>query len=129
MAKTTRSKTGVIVLAHGSKRTSANDGLVEVVQMLRRMKRWGAVAPAFLQFAGPSLSEVAAELAGAGCSRIVVVPLLLFRGQHVTGDIPEELEVVKKRHESVTFVYANNIGPDPRIAAIAADRIEEALRG
>jgi sirohydrochlorin ferrochelatase len=87
------------------------------------------VEGAFLQFASPSLSEAANTLVTNGCTRIVVLPLLLFTGQHVTADIPEELERIKGAHAEVEFVYAGNIGPDPRVAHIAADRIEEALRG
>jgi sirohydrochlorin ferrochelatase len=47
----------------------------------------------------------------------------------VTGDIPDALREVKRTHANVKFVYARNIGPDPRVAEIAKDRIEEALRG
>lgn len=129
MANRDKRRIGVIVLGHGSKRKTANDGLLKVVEMLRGMNRWDAVEPAFLQFASPTLEEVALKLGQSGCTRIVVVPLLLFTGQHVASDIPEELERVKKTHQKVEFIYANNIGPDPRIAQIAADRIEEALRG
>jgi len=129
MTNRERPKTGVIVLAHGSKRKSSNDGLFRVVDMLRAMRRWDVVEAAFLQFASPALGDVAQKLAEDGCARIVVIPLLLFTGQHVTSDIPEELDRVKKAHPKIRFIYANNIGPDPRIAQIAADRIEEALRG
>ena len=129
MTNRDKRRIGVIVLAHGSKRKTANDGLLKVVEMLRAMNRWDVVEPAFLQFASPTLEDVALKLAQDGCTRIVVIPLLLFTGQHVASDIPEELERVKKAHQKVEFIYANNIGPDPRIAQIAADRIEEALRG
>lgn len=129
MTDAKRARTGVVVLAHGSKRKTANDGLLKVVEMLRAMRRWDAVEAAFLQFASPTLADVAAKLAEGGCTQIVVIPLLLFTGQHVASDIPEELERVKKTHAKIRFVYANNIGPDPRVAEIAADRIEEALRG
>lgn len=128
MTNCDKRRIGVIVLAHGSKRKTANDGLLKVAEMLRAMNRWDVVEPAFLQFASPTLEDVALKLAQDGCTRIVVIPLLLFTGQHVASDIPEELERVKKAHQKVEFIYANNIGPDPRIAQIAADRIEEALR-
>ena len=59
--------------------------------------------------------------------RIVVVPLLLFKGNHVYKDIPEMLENEKSKYPQVEFIYANNIGADERIALIAADRIHEVL--
>lgn len=120
-------KTGIIVISHGSKLSSGNDGLYTVANMLRAMNRWDMVEAAFLQLAKPGFDEVVKKAVENGMDRLVVVPLLLFKGNHVYKDIPEMLESEKKKHPRVEFVYANNIGADERIALIAADRIHEVL--
>lgn len=51
-------KTGVILISHGSKLSSGNDGLFQVADMLRSMNRWDMVEAAFLQLAEPEFSEV-----------------------------------------------------------------------
>ena len=119
-------KTGVIVLAHGSKVRTGNEGLFSIVEMLRTMGKWDMVEAGFLQLAKPGLTEVVEDLTGRGAERIVVMPLLLFSGNHVLKDIPEEIDNERKRYPEVEFCYAKNIGADERIALIAADRIEEA---
>jgi len=119
-------KTGVIVLAHGSKVRTGNEGLFSIVDMLRTMGKWDMVEAGFLQLAKPGLTEVVEDLTGRGAERIVVMPLLLFSGNHVLKDIPEEIDNERKKYPEVEFCYAKNIGADERIALIAADRIEEA---
>src|SRR5574337_1522643 len=120
-------KTGVILISHGSKLSSGNDGLFKVAEMLRAMNRWDIVEAAFLQLAEPGFPEVVKKTVESGVDRLVVVPLLLFKGNHVYKDIPEMLEIEKKKYPQVEFIYSNNIGADERIALIAADRIHEIL--
>ncbi len=120
-------KTGVIVLAHGSKVRSGNEGLFKIVDILRAMGKWDMVEAGFLQLAKPGLKEVVEDIVGRGAKRVVVMPLLLFSGNHVLKDIPEEIDNERKKFPDVDFCYAKNIGPDERIAQIVNDRIEEAV--
>lgn len=119
--------TGIILISHGSKLSSGNDGLFKVADMLRAMNRWNMVEAAFLQLAEPGFDAVVKKAVERGADRLVVVPLLLFKGNHVYKDIPEMLENEKRKYPQVEFIYANNIGADERIALIAADRIHEVL--
>ena len=120
-------KTGVIVLAHGSKVKSGIEGLFTIVEMLRGMNKWDMVEAGFLQLAKPGLTDVVEDLIARGAERVVIMPLLLFSGNHVLKDIPEEIEQERKKFPEVEFCYAKNIGADERIAQIALDRIEEAI--
>lgn len=120
-------KTGVIVLAHGSKVKTGNEGLFKIVDMLREMGKWEIVDACFLQLAEPGFSEVVKNIVEKGVVKIVVMPLLLFSGNHVLKDIPDEIENEKRKYPDVGFYYANNLGADKRIARIAADRIDEAM--
>ena len=120
-------KTGVIVLAHGSKVKTGNEGLFSIVEILRTMRKWDMVEAGFLQLAKPGLTDVVADLVSRGASRVVIMPLLLFSGNHVLKDIPEEIENERKKYPNVEFCYAKNIGADEGIALIASDRIDEAV--
>jgi len=121
-------KTGVIVLAHGSKVKSGNEGLFKVVEMLRATGKWDMVDACFLQLAKPGLSEGVKNIVEKGAEKIVVMPLLLFSGNHVLKDIPDEIENEKRKYPEIQFFYARNLGADERIAQIAADRIDEATK-
>lgn len=120
-------KTGVVVLAHGSKVRSGNEGLFRIVEMLRAMGKWDMVEAGFLQLAKPGLTEAVEDLIGRGAKRVVVMPLLLFSGNHVMKDIPEEIAREQKKFPEVEFCYAESIGADERIAQITGERIEAAI--
>ena len=120
-------KTGVVVLAHGSKVKSGNEGLFKIVEMLRAMGKWDMVEAGFLQLAKPGLTEAVEDIVGKGAERVVVMPLLLFSGNHVLKDIPEEIEKEQKKYPDVEFCYAKNIGADERIAQITGEKIEDAI--
>ena len=120
-------KTGVVVLAHGSKVKSGNEGLFRIVEMLRAMGKWDMVEAGFLQLAKPGLTEAVEDIVGKGAKRVVVMPLLLFSGNHVLKDIPEEIEKEQKKYPDVEFCYAKNIGADERIAQITGEKIEDAI--
>ncbi len=120
-------KTGVVVLAHGSKVKSGNEGLFKIVEMLRAMGKWDMVEAGFLQLAKPGLTEAVEDIVGKGAKRVVVMPLLLFSGNHVLKDIPEEIKKEQKKYPDVEFCYAKNIGADERIAQITGEKIEDAI--
>lgn len=121
-------KTSVIVLAHGCKINSGNDGLFKIVEMLKIMNKWDSVEAAFLQLAKPGLVDVIDKVVGEGAARVVIIPLLLFSGRHAVKDIPSEIEKQKVKFPDVEFFYAKNLGADERIAQIATDRVNEVLR-
>ena len=120
-------KTGVIALAHGSRVNGGNDGLFKIVEMLQNMGKWDIVRAGFLQFAQPTFTQSIKNIVEEGTQRIVILPLLLFAGNHVQKDIPKEIEAERQKYPHVEFLYASNLGADERIAYIAADRIDEAI--
>lgn len=121
-------KTGIIVLAHGSKVDNGNNGLFKIVEMLKIMNKWECVEAGFLQLARPSLIEAIEKVVKGGAKRVIIIPLLLFSGNHVQKDIPCEIKEQRKRYPDVQFFYAKNLGPDERIAQIATDRINDVIR-
>lgn len=120
------SKTGIVIVAHGSKLREANDTIHEVVEMIKK-KGWDIVDPAYLQFGRPDLSQSIKNVVQRGCRRVVIVPLFLFMGNHVSIDIPKMIEKEAEKYDGINFVYARNLGADPRIGEIVLDRIKEAI--
>ena len=121
-------KTSIIVLSHGSKVASGNDGLFKIVEMLKISNKWDSVEAGFLQLAEPNLKQVIEKVVKEGSRRVVVIPLLLFSGSHVVKDIPREIDEQRKVYPDVEFLFAKNLGADERIAQIASDRINDVLR-
>jgi len=125
------SQTGVIILCHGSR---GERGIVEVPETLRRVTE--GVKPllppgvevigAALQFNHPTLQEATESLAVRGVHRIVIMPYFLFPGRHITEDIPQLVERLKRIYPERQFIVANPLGLEEHFIGHAAKCIEEA---
>lgn len=116
-------KTGVIILGHGSKVKKANDSLCRLTKKVKTESRLDIVEPAFLQLSSPDLRETIRKVLKMGCKRIVIVPYFLFIGNHVARDIPKIIAEESKAHKEVKFIYAKNIGQNPKIVDVVMDSI------
>jgi sirohydrochlorin cobaltochelatase len=121
-------KTEIILLGHGSRRAEANQGLLVVAEKVSSLLGQ-TVTPSYMAHDHPSLPEAVAGKINEGASRIVIMPLFLFRGVHVTVDIHEELRELREQHPNVEIVYTRELGADDGIASLASERIKEAIQG
>lgn len=119
-------KSEIILLGHGSRRKEANVGLIEVAEKVSQLLGQ-SVTPAYMGYDQPSLPEAVEAKILEGAMNIVVMPLFLFRGIHVTIDIHEELRELREQHPNVEIVFTRELGADDVIANLAADRIKEAM--
>jgi precorrin-8X/cobalt-precorrin-8 methylmutase len=123
-------RTGVVILAHGSR---GERGRAEVVAVLHRLSRGVSpflapgveVVGAALQFNHPDLDEAVARLVGQGATRVVIVPYFLFPGRHITEDIPHFVERLKSVYPEINFAIADNLGRDEYFIDLVAKRIVE----
>jgi sirohydrochlorin cobaltochelatase len=115
----------LVVLGHGSRNAAATRQFDELVTQLRA-RRDQLVLAAFMELAEPSLADAVREAVAAGVDAIVVQPCFLFDGMHIRRDIPAMLAGFTAEHPHVTFRFGRPIGPDPRVADILLERVEEA---
>jgi len=116
----------IILLGHGSRRAEANQGLLVVAKKVSQLMGQ-TVTPAYMAHDHPSLPEAVQAKISEGALKIVVMPLFLFRGIHVTVDIHEELSEIRKQHPNVEIIFTKELGSDDGIANLAANRIKEAV--
>src|SRR5665648_52592 len=120
-------KAEIIILGHGSRRAEANEGLLDVAQKVSQLLG-ETVTPAYMAHGKPSLPEAVEAKISEGALRIVVMPLFLFRGIHVTVDIHEELREIREQHPNVEIIFTKELGADDGIANLASLRIEEDVK-
>lgn len=109
----------LILLAHGSR---APETLGEMRELASRME---ALAPAsglrvlgaFLSLAAPDLAEAVRDAAGQGARDIRVLPLFLFSGKHVLGDIPDQVESLRQAYPGLALTLLEPIGRHGDFAA------------
>ena len=120
----------VILMAHGSMRTSATElGMHEVRRRLQDRFPATPVKLAFFEFLRPTLEDVVREARDEGLARAVVQPYFLFDGKEITIEIPEEIARVQGLVPEVELRQARNLGVDDRLIAHVAGRVDGALRG
>jgi sirohydrochlorin ferrochelatase len=107
----------LLAVAHGSRDGAAQDSVAALANRVSQLAPALDVRTAFVQHARPSLADA---LAAAG-STVVVVPLLLSTGYHLTADI-------RAVARAAGAPVAAPLGPDPLLADALADRLAEAGR-
>jgi sirohydrochlorin ferrochelatase len=117
----------LLAVAHGSRDPAAQECVRSLTARVAALARGTRVRTAFVQNAAPSLAEAlhgAAALAGAAkgdgeAGGVVVVPLLLSSGYHLSSDIAGAAR-------TAGVPVAGPLGPDPRLTVALADRLAEA---
>jgi sirohydrochlorin ferrochelatase len=110
----------LLIAAHGTRSTAGLATTSRLVDAVRATRPSLPVELCFLDVLGPSLREALDRL---GARDVVVVPLLLSAGYHVTTDIPR---VVAGRP---SVRVARHLGPDPLVIEAVADRLAEVSDG
>lgn len=118
----------IILLGHGSRRAEANQGLLQVARKVSAIVG-REVIPAFMGHAEPSLPTAVMDKIRQGARTIIVMPLFLFRGIHVSVDIHEELKEIRDQYPEVDIIFTTELGADDLIAQLASSRIKEAMGG
>lgn len=119
-------KTAVIILGHGSRSGSADDAVQRIAAEVRKSGRYEIVEHAFLQYVLPSPQEVLENCIRRHAEKIVVVPLFMQPGAHVTKDIPALVEGAKKQHPNIEIMVTDFAGSHPLMTEIVLDLVGKA---
>ncbi|MET0592976.1 MAG: CbiX/SirB N-terminal domain-containing protein [Polyangiaceae bacterium] len=121
---------GVILIAHGARDRRWHEPFERMRDEIASRLPQARVALSFMEFAQPTLSEAAADLAGSGARRVLVVPVFLSGGGHVANDVPALVAAEKARHPAIEFEVSGALGEEPEVAAGMCSAVERlAVRG
>ncbi len=121
--------TGVLIVAHGSRKTETEDTLAEIHQKVQTMLSGRLIEIAYMEFSEKTIGKGLDLLVQKGVTDILVIPYFLFSGMHIEKDIPDELDAYRKAHPTITVTMGQTLGADDRLAEIVKDRIEACLDG
>jgi uroporphyrin-III C-methyltransferase len=117
--RTDGAREGLVLLAHGSPTAEGLDAVTQLCARVAVALPDVAVVPGFLGHAAPDVPAAVQQLTQQGCTRVVVVPLLLTPGAHTTRDVPAEVARVTT---DVVLSVAPSIGGHPRLVDAVVDR-------
>lgn len=119
-------KQAVILLGHGSIREQANVEVRNMWKMLAEQLPDLQISGSFVEVAEPTLEQEIGRLAEQGVERIVIVPMFLTRGNHLSNGIPRILEAMRQLYSHIQIELTRHLGVDPLLAEIIKNRLREA---
>lgn len=119
-------KQAVILLGHGSIREQANVEVRSMWRMLAQQLPELQISGSFVEVAEPTLEQEIGRLAAQGVERIVIVPMFLTRGNHLSNGIPRILDAMRERYSHIQIELTRHLGVDPLLAEIIKNRLREA---
>lgn len=122
-------QTGILLVGHGTRQPGGNQPFLDLCREVASRAGGIPVEPCFLEIAEPAIDHGLENLARRGTSRVVVVPMQLTAGRHVRHDIPDQVRRALKRLPGVSVTFADHLGSHPGLAALAEDRLRQALCG
>ena len=118
---------GIVLFAHGARAPRWAAPFEAVAARLRERLPGTAVRLAYLELMAPDLPAAAAELAAAGCTDVVVLPLFLGAGGHVRKDLPQILQSLRAAHPQVRWSLQPPVGELPAVIDAMAGAAVQAL--
>ena len=118
---------GLVLVDHGSKRQAANDMLLDVVALFRKVSGAAIVEPAHMELAEPSISQAFDACVKQGAKTVVVHPYFLSPGKHSQSDIPRMVCEAAAKHPGVQYHVTPPLGLDDKIAQLIVQRINDCV--
>ena len=119
-------KQNVLLLGHGSIREQANIEVRAMWDMMQDELPELEISGCFVEVAEPTMEQEIDRLAAEGFHRIVIVPMFLTRGQHLSNGIPRILEAMRQKYTQIQIDLTRHLGIDPLLAEIIKNRLREA---
>jgi sirohydrochlorin ferrochelatase len=117
--------TAVVLVAHGSRASSANQAHLDLARRLDA--RIGpTVMGAFMELAEPSIGDAVRRAADGGATTIAVLPYFLHPGRHQQKDIPELVAEAADTRPGVEVRVVDHFGADPGVLDLLAAQVERA---
>lgn len=120
-------KTAILIMAHGSRISEANNAAREVAAMVQDMTGFEIVEVSFRELHEPNIQQGIDACVAKGAQRILLMPYFLFMGAHVQHDLPEEIAAAKERYPELIMEMGGHLGVHRKLAEIEAERIGESL--
>ena len=120
------SRPAMLVVGHGSRDADGVDEYWALAGTIRAAAGDLLTGFGFIELASPTVDEAIDDLVARGATEIVSVPLVLLAAGHLKNDGPAALARARTRHPEVQFRLARDLGIEPGILEITADRIRDA---
>ncbi len=116
--------TGILLIAHGSRRPEANSDLVRLAELVGEQGEYPLVEIAYLELAEPTIPEGARRCVERGATQVRMLPFFLSAGVHVRGDLERFREEFAAQYPSVVFTVCEPLGLHPKVVDVVLERLQ-----
>ncbi len=113
------------LLGHGSRDPDGIEEFLILWQKLRERKFCQITEAGFLEFAKPTVAEALSTCRSNGIKNIIILPSILFSGEHTQRDIPNAIREIFQYHPEINLIFSEPLGTQPEIMKVCQERIEE----
>jgi sirohydrochlorin ferrochelatase len=121
-------RTALLLIAHGSRRSEANDDLTFLATQVQARKRFAFVQTAYLELAEPTIAEGGRICVEQGAERVILLPYFLAPGVHARDDMIAARTALAERFPHVEFLLAEPLGRHPLLGDIVLERAAAAMQ-
>ncbi len=119
-------KTALLLIAHGSRQSDANDDLHALAADLRGLGVYAIVEASFLELAEPTIEAAGRTCVEQGAERLILLPYFLAAGVHVRRDLQRHRDELATQFPGVEVGLAQPLGRHPLLREIVLQRAKEA---
>ncbi|MAZ88724.1 MAG: sirohydrochlorin cobaltochelatase [Cellvibrionaceae bacterium] len=114
----------LIIMAHGSRRDSANQEFFQLVERIANQSDYPCVVPALLEQAPPTLLQAAQKLPET-IQAIDVYPLFFNCGRHVEKDIPAQVAELMEARPQADIRLLSYFGQSQELSNLVVEHINQ----
>lgn len=118
----------LVLYAHGSEDPRWRQPFEDLTVWLQESVGRERLSLAYMEFARPTLREVARQAERDGVEKVVILPLFLAAGAHLSKDLPEQVAAVQMEFTRLQINVLPPAGEDSRMAAVLREIALEKLR-
>lgn len=117
---------GLLLVGHGSRSAASESEMRALAAQVAEALPGVVVDVGFLEMTEPPAGVVLDDLVAQGCTRIVVLPLMLLAAGHGKNDVPAVVLEARLRHPQVEVVFGSPLGVARELVGLLGDRVEQA---
>ena len=106
----------LLLVDHGSRREEATRHVDWIAQQVRSRRPDLSVYVAHMELAPPSIADAIERCVADGIRELVVHPLFLVPGRHLSEDLPRLVEAAANQHPRLTVRITPALGLHPQLA-------------
>jgi len=116
----------LLLVGHGSRSAASEAEMRALTALVAEALPGVVVDVGFLEMTEPPAGVVLDDLVAQGCTRIVVLPLMLLAAGHGKNDVPAVVIEARERHPQVEIVFGSPLGVARELVGLLGDRVEQA---